>query len=79
MPEDGARRLSIGSFLAAAVENRLLQLLDPVEPSFRIGQQPVSAMQQALALAAGTAGPAYMTWRIMHFRYFVSGAAGRMG
>ena len=31
------------------------------------------------ALAAGTAGPAYMTWRIMHFRYFVSGAAGRMG
>ena len=31
------------------------------------------------ALEAGTAGPAYMTWRIMHFRYFVSGAAGRMG
>ena len=52
MPENCPCRLSVGFFLAAAVENRLLQLLDPVEPSFRIGQQPVSAMQQSLALAA---------------------------
>ena len=51
MPENCPCRLSVGFFLAAAVENRLLQLLDPVEPSLRIGQQPVSAMQQALALA----------------------------
>ena len=29
------------------------------------------------ALAAGTAG--YMTCKSMHFRYLVSGAAGRMG
>lgn len=52
MPENCPCRLSVGFFLAAAVENRLLQLLDPIEPSFRIGQQPVSAMQQSLALAA---------------------------
>ena len=52
MPENCPCRLSVGFFLAAAVENRLLQLLDPVEPSLRIGQQPVSAMQQPLPLAA---------------------------
>ena len=62
--------------------SRACRRLLPLPPQLKRTAAPMPPAHGAwarLPCANGTAGPAYMTWRIMHFRYFVSGAAGRMG